>query len=93
MVAVQDDFVMTIDDDDDVKVFEEEENDIEEEEPAKKKRKTDKKSKKQSINQDLEFDPQFSFAIDGGGSTGPEHAWDFTAAKRMLRERQVCASR
>lgn len=87
MVAMQNDFVMTIEEDENVKIFEDEE-DIEEA-PVKKKRKTDKASEKQLLGQDPEFDPQFSFAVDGGASTGPEHAWDFTAAKRMLRERQV----
>lgn len=101
-MAVDDDFVMTIEEDDDSFKIVDEEAEMAEEpeptpEPAKKKRKTDKKSKKAAAaaaakddNTDSAFDPQFTFAIDGGGSSGPSHAWDFTAARDMLKEKQVC---
>ena len=60
----------------------------------KKKEKKEKKkakttTKKNENNKDNEFDSGFTFAIDGGGSAGPSHAWDFTAAKSMLKEAQV----
>lgn len=101
-MAVDDDFVMTIEEDDDSFKIVDEEAEMAEEpeptpEPAKKKRKTDKKSKKAAAttptkndNTDSAFDPEFTFAIDGGGSSGPSHAWDFTAARDMLKEKQVC---
>ncbi|KAI7887328.1 DEAD-domain-containing protein [Lichtheimia hyalospora FSU 10163] len=99
-MAVDDDFVMTIEEDDDSFKIVDEEAELAEEpeptpEPAKKKRKTDKKSKKAAAkataaenDTDSAFDPQFTFAIDGGGSSGPSHAWDFTAARDMLKEKQ-----
>ncbi|CDH57360.1 dead-domain-containing protein [Lichtheimia corymbifera JMRC:FSU:9682] len=92
---------MTIEEDDDSFKIVDEEAEMAEEpeptpEPAKKKRKTDKKSKKAAAaaaakddNTDSAFDPQFTFAIDGGGSSGPSHAWDFTAARDMLKEKQA----
>ncbi|KAI9323735.1 P-loop containing nucleoside triphosphate hydrolase protein [Dichotomocladium elegans] len=79
---------------------EKEEEQLSTPEPAKKKRKTDKADKKTKKKQsapvakkddtpgDGSFDPGFSFAIDGGGSTGPVHAWDFKAARDMLKEKQ-----
>ncbi|CDS04147.1 hypothetical protein LRAMOSA07102 [Lichtheimia ramosa] len=100
-MAVDDDFVMTIEEDDDSFKIVDEEAELAEEpeptpEPAKKKRKTDKKSKKAAAttptkndNTDSAFDPEFTFAIDGGGSSGPSHAWDFTAARDMLKEKQA----
>lgn len=99
---------MTIDDDDDTfKAVEEEEEEEESfveatPEPAKKKRKTDKAAKKASASKNNEaktdttgdqFNPNFSFAVDGGGSVGPNHAWDFTAARNMLKEKQVTHNR
>ncbi|KAF7723561.1 nucleolar DEAD-box protein required for synthesis of 60S ribosomal subunit [Apophysomyces ossiformis] len=90
-MAVKDEFVMTIDEEDDIPVNEEE---IEEEEtaetaPKKKqgKKKGSEKAIKEKNNDDL-FDSGFTFAMDGGGSTGISHAWDFTAARNMLKTAQ-----
>ncbi|KAI7848572.1 P-loop containing nucleoside triphosphate hydrolase protein [Circinella umbellata] len=59
-------------------------------EDKKKEKKEKKKAKTTTTTKknDNDFDSGFTFAIDGGGSAGPNHAWDFTAAKSMLKEAQ-----
>ncbi|KAI9252985.1 P-loop containing nucleoside triphosphate hydrolase protein [Phascolomyces articulosus] len=83
-------------------VEEEKKTELETTTPSKKKRKAEDKRKekkekkkaktatpkKNENDKDNEFDSGFTFAIDGGGSAGPAHAWDFTAAKSMLKEAQ-----
>ncbi|KAG0165454.1 nucleolar DEAD-box protein required for synthesis of 60S ribosomal subunit [Apophysomyces sp. BC1034] len=90
-MAVKDEFVMTIDDEDDIIVHEEEEESTEIAEPTPKKKKGKKqnveKATKEKNNENL-FDSGFTFAMDGGGSTGIAHAWDFTAARNMLKTTQ-----
>ncbi|KAI8381562.1 P-loop containing nucleoside triphosphate hydrolase protein [Radiomyces spectabilis] len=101
-MAALDDFVMTIDEDDDsIKVEEEEELEVPEETndtPAatadkkkKKDKKTAKKSKKaeqKAAQEANDFDADFTFAADGGAKVGNAHAWDFTAAREMLKGKQ-----
>ncbi|KAI7863059.1 hypothetical protein BDF14DRAFT_1847429 [Spinellus fusiger] len=85
----RDDFVMTIEDDDTtINIVEEVEEEVIEEVESKPKKKNEKKrARKEQAPTD--FDAGFTFAYDGGGSVGPVHAWDFSAARSMLKASQV----
>ncbi|KAI9264758.1 P-loop containing nucleoside triphosphate hydrolase protein [Sporodiniella umbellata] len=101
---MSDDFVMTIDDDDTIVTedfldntaestheSEEEERAVESKKGKKNKKnkkgnKADKKRKASEVEE--EFNSEFSFAIDGGGSKVFK-GWDFTAAKDMLKTKQI----
>ena len=102
---MSDDFVMTIDDDDTIIVEEVMEEPVEQEEtPAvietksnkknkknKKEQKSDKK-RKAPTDEEEDFNTEFTFAIDGGGAKAFKGG-DFTAAKDMLKAKQVYEKR
>ncbi|ORX63056.1 DEAD-domain-containing protein [Hesseltinella vesiculosa] len=77
------DFIMTIEDDDQFSDNMEEDIEEQQEQPSKKSKK------KQQQQPERDFDHQFTFAIDGGGTIGIAKPWDFTAARDMLKQRAV----
>lgn len=47
--------------------------------------------KKKKAEKDSAFDSEFTFSMDGGsGVKGGTKDWDFTAARSMLKGKQVC---
>lgn len=45
--------------------------------------------KKKKSNEESVFDDQFSFSMDGGSGPRAQKDWDFTAARGMLKGKQV----
>ncbi|KAI8097261.1 P-loop containing nucleoside triphosphate hydrolase protein [Halteromyces radiatus] len=80
------DFIMTIDDDDETIVVPEEEKETFSDDEQTKKKTNNKKKGQQ---QDQDFDNRFTFALDGGGEMGPAKPWDFTAARDMLKNKNL----
>lgn len=84
-MGADDDFVMTIGDDDSVPLLDEEDHVAP---TLQKKTKTSRKANGKDIRAE-DLDPNFTFDIEGGGVAGVANAWDFQAARQMLKS-QVC---
>lgn len=89
---------MTIDDDDVIPTHGEEGISTEDYEigevgtthTSKKRKKSFVKDGQASkTSTDTALEPTFSFDISGGGIAGPVHAWDFTSARKALKEQKV----